>query len=272
MRKEIGTICLLCALLLIAAAGVSAESVNVIKNGSFEEGFVGGLGKHWERFDNGGLAAYGYHPDDWDPVVFDGEYSQLMELHTKAVGGSDPDRYMGIYQVVDVVPDARYMFSFYGMVRSTEGSETKSRWNYRIQVGFDREGGTDPNAVTEWTQMDWPEHPVLNPGPMQSYAHGVTATSDKMTVFIRLWKKFPTAGEEANVNIDAVSLVGPRSWKSALDEKATPEEDAPAETPAPAEDEKLPDTGGGTVLPLVGVVLAVVIVGIGGTRLFLRLR
>ena len=178
---------------------------------------------------------------------------------------------MGIYQVVDVVPDARYMFSFYGMVRSTEGSEAKSRWNYRIQVGFDPQGGTDPSAVTEWTQMDWPEHEIMSPGAMQSYAHGVTATSDKMTVFIRLWKKFPTAGEEVDVNIDAVSLVGPRSWKSTLDEKATPEEEAAEETPAPVE-ERLPDTGGGTVLPLVGILLTVVIVGIGGTRLFLRLR
>ncbi|MFO7918230.1 MAG: hypothetical protein R6V13_09130 [Anaerolineae bacterium] len=264
MPKRIAVLCALCALTLMAAGGVSAESVNVIKNGSFEKGFVDGVGEHWGTFNNGGPATYSYQPDPREPVVFDGEYSQLMTLHTRGVGGSEPDRYMGLYQVVDVVPDARYMFSLYGLVRSTEGTETESRWNYRLQVGFDPEGGTDPNVVTEWTQLDWPEYELRNPGPMQSHAQGVTATGHRMTVFIRLWKKFPTVDEEANVNIDAVSLVGP-SRKEAISEEATPEKEIEEET-------RLPDTGGGTALPLVGLMLALVIMGVAGTRLLLRLR
>jgi len=257
---------LILIILLTCSAAVSAESVNVVKNGSFEEEFEYGLGEHWNGFNNGGLASYTYCDDTWNPVILDGEHSQLMELHTKAVGGSNPNRYMGIYQVVDVVPDSRYMFSFYGMVRSTEGSEIRSRWNYRIQVGFDYNGGTDPDAVTEWTQMDWPEHDSMHPGLMQSYAHGVTAATDELTIFIRLWKKFPTVGQEANINIDAVSLVGPRSWKSAFSESTTEDE-----TTAEA-GETLPKTGAGSVLPLVGLGLAAVALGITGRRLFSRAR
>ena len=249
-------------LLLCFPALVLADSVNVIKNGSFEDGFALGVAAHWYTFDNGGNASYGYHDDTWDPVVYDGDYSQLLELHTKAVGGSDPDRYMGIYQVADVVSGKRYMFSFYGMVRSTEGNESESQWNYRVQVGFDTNGGTDPWAVTEWTEMSWPEYYRMDPGSFHGYAKGVTANSDKLTVFIRVWKKFPTAGEEANINIDAVSLVGPDP-AAQIAATAVPElvmEEGPS----------LPDTGGGDVLPLVGVGLATVAVSLGGVRLAKR--
>lgn len=271
MQKRFGVLCITFALLLIAAGGVSAESVNVIKNGSFEADFFDGVGEYWEAFNGEGPAAYNYYPDTWEAVIFDGEYSQLMEMHTEAVGDSAPDRYMGIYQVVDVVPDAEYMFSFYGMVRSTGGSEGGSQGNFDVQVGFDLNGGTDPDAVTEWTQMDWPEYGITDPGSMQSYAHGVTATGDEMTVFIRLWEKSPTPRAEVNVNIDAVSLVGPQSGEGAVSEEAPPEEGGGAEE-ADEEETRLPDTGGGSVLPLVGLLLAVVLMGITGTRLFLRLR
>lgn len=250
--------------LLASTIVVSAGSVNVIKNGSFEDEFVHGVGEYWFTFDNGGLAAYSYHDDTWDKVVYDGEHSQLLEMHTKAVGGSDKDRYMGIYQVVDVVPGRKYMFSFYGMVRSTEGSELRSRWNYRVQLGYDYNGGTDPWAVTDWVQMNWPEQYRLSPGAIQGYAHGVTPTSDKLTLFIRVWKKFPTVGEEANINIDAVSLLGPDPAASG----------AAVTTVAAVEEEKptIPKTGAGAVLPFIGMGLAAIAIGLTTTRLFGKSR
>ena len=226
---------------------VSADSGNVLKNGSVEDEFVYGVGKYWSTFSNGGHVSYGYHDDTWDKVVYDGEHSELLEIHTKAVGGSDRDRYFGILQTADVVPGSRYMFSFYGLVRSTEGSELRSRWNYRVQVGFDYAGGSDPDAVTEWVQMDWPETYRLSPGSFQSYAHGVTATSDKLTVFIRVWKKFPTVGEEANINIDAVSLVGP--------------------TPGTETPPMLPKTGAGYLFSIAGLGLAGIAITLTGMRL-----
>lgn len=255
MRKRS---CLVLSLALLAilafSVPVSADSVNVIKNGSFEDEFVYGVGKYWGAFNNGGYASYGYDDDTWAKVVKDGQHSQLIEIHTKAVGGSHPNRYVGIYQTADVVPGKRYMLSFYGMVRSTEGTEWASRWNYRVQVGYDYNGGSDWQAVTDWVEMTWPEHDRLHPGPIQSYAHGVTATGDKLTLFIRVWKKFPTVGEEGNINIDAVSLIGPAP-------------SAAAEPVAEGEQPTIPKTGAGLALPLAGVALAMVALTLTGRRL-----
>ena len=255
---------LVTALVLIGLTGltiaVSAASVNVLMNGSFEDEFINGVGKYWTPFDNGGDAAYGYHDDTWSSVVYDGKYSQLLEMHTKAVGGSQKDRYMGVYQVADVVPGKRYMFSFYGMIRSSEGTEKHSKYNYRVQLGYDFNGGTDPWAVTDWVEMSrWTEHPLLSPGPIQSYAHGVTATTDKLTVFLRVWKKFPTVGEEANINIDAVSLLGPRALISA----PAPTDAVEKEAATPA----LPKTGVGGLLPLAGLGLAASAIALTASRL-----
>ncbi|MBC7236462.1 MAG: hypothetical protein H5T69_11540 [Chloroflexi bacterium] len=241
--------------LWLLTCAASAESANLVQNGSFEEGFVQGVGKGWTGFQNGGDIVYGFQSDDWDRAVFDGEYSQLIKLDTGGVGGSQPDRYAGIYQVVDVVPNARYMFSFYGLVRSTEGTEKQSGYNYRVQVGYDFNGGTDPWAVTNWVEMDrWREHPMDKPGRFDSYAHGVTTTSDKLTIFIRVWKKFPTAHETAMVNLDAISLLGPAPARKAT--SATPQPQEPSSPPT------LPQTGGGSPWLFAGLALGLIGVGL----------
>lgn len=252
MRKWCISLLLTLALLVTIVGAVSADSTNVIKNGSFEEEFIQGVGKYWNTFANGGGASYGYHDDTWDPVVYDGEHSQLLEIHTKGVTGSQLDRYMGIYQVADVVPNQSYLFSMYGLIRSTEGTEHESQWNYRVQVGFDYSGGTDFNAVTNWVEVPWHEYPRLKPGKMQSYSQAVTATSNKLTVFIRVWKKFPTIGQEGNINIDAVSLLGPSQATVA----AKP-------TPTPT----LPATGVGSALPILGLGLGATALGLTRRRL-----
>ncbi len=236
---------------------VSAQSMNLMKNGSFEDGFGDdGVGVGWTSFNNGGEIAYGFRSDDWDPAVFDGAYSQLINMHTASVGGSQEDRYAGIFQVVNVVPDARYMFSVYGLVRSTEGTEQDSSYNYRVQIGYDYTGGTDPWAVTDWTEMDrWHEYPMDKPGRFDSYAHGVTATSDKLTIFIRVWKKFPTARESVVINLDAISLLGP-----------APAGAGAAAAADGAKGATLPQTGGGSLLPVIGLGLGLLGLGLTGMR------
>jgi hypothetical protein len=251
MKRGWGRILALVIIGLMVLSNVaSAQAGERIKNGGFEEGFVQGVGAGWTSFNNGGDIAYGFRPDEWDPVVFEGQFSQLINMHTTSVGGSQKDRYAGIYQVVDVAPDARYMFSLYGLIRSTEGTEAESSYNYRVEVGFDLNGGTDPWAVTEWIEMDrWREHPMDRPGRFDSFARGVTATSDKLTIFVRVWKKFPTIGESAVVNLDAISLLGP----------------APAG--APVDSAVLPETGVVNSLPLLGLGLGLVGAGLTGRRL-----
>jgi hypothetical protein len=243
--------------LLIFVPAISAESVNVLKNGSFEEEFSStGVGKYWTAFSNGGRANYAYHDDSWGKTVYDGRFSQLIEISTLGIGASDKDRYAGIYQVANVVAGQRYMFSFYGMARSTEGTEQDSKWNYRIQIGFDYGGGTDPWAVSEWAEMPWVEYPRLAPGRYLAYARGVTTTSDQITVFIRGWKKFPTIGQNGNLNIDAVSLVGPNP--KVAQNSMTPSSPT------------IPQTGAGTLLPLAGIALVGLALTLTSRRVFGR--
>jgi len=242
---------------LLTGLVVQAERGNVIKNGGFEEEFLNGVATHWGSFQNGGLADSNFHDDDWAPVVYEGEHSQLIEISTLAYGGSEKDRYAGIYQVVDVVPEARYEFMLYGMIRSTEGTEDDSEYGYRVEVGFDYDGGTDWQAVTNWTEMPWPEYPRLEPGAWKNYYATVYPTSGKLTIFIRAWKKFATARQEGLVNIDTVSLTGEISTG----------EPAPTEVPTTEEaPDSMPVTGLGLAIPIIGVLCGALLVAARSLR------
>ena len=272
MRSSLAIALVVVGLLVIVVPALAA-SANVLKNGSFEDSFAGGVGASWTAFNNGGQAAYGYAGDESEKLVYDGNYSQLIRVHTLGHTGSDRDRYSGIYQVVDVAPDERYMFSFYGMVRSTEGTQADSGYGYRIEVGFDYDGGTDPWSVTEWKEMDrWAEYPLDTPGAFQSYAHGVTSTSNQLTVFIRAWKKFPTTGQEGRINLDAVSLLGPAPGEAAPASEASAAAEAKSSPADSSTDtaKSMPDTGVGGLLPLLGAALGLTALGLTSSRLLRR--
>jgi len=186
-----------------------------ITNGSFEEGFgPDGVGLGWYKFDNGGNASYGWYDDTWTPVVWDGLHSQLIEINTRCRGASDPDRYAGIYQTVAVVPGATYTLKIRGMIRAQDGDPVitgqEDPYSYRVQWGFDPAGGTDWRAVTNWVELPWDEvYPRTAPGKMLEYSTNFVAPSSKITIFIRVWKKWGTAGREVDVNLDGISLAGP---------------------------------------------------------------
>jgi len=240
---------------LLTGLVVQAERGNVVKNGGFEEEFTYGVATHWGSFHNGGLADSKFYDDDWDPVVYEGEHSQLIEISTLAYGGSEKDRYAGIYQVVDVVPEARYEFMLYGMIRSTEGTESQSEYGYRVEVGFDYDGGTDWQAITNWTEVPWAEYPRL--GAMKGYYATVYPTSSKLTIFIRAWKKFATARQEGLVNIDTVSFTG----------EVPTGEPAPTEVPAAEEEpDTMPVTGLGLAVPIIGVLCGALLIAARSLR------
>lgn len=186
-------------------------STELLENGDFEGGFGDdGVGLGWTAFHNGGAADYSWHDDTWEAVVFEEEHSQLIEINTYCRGGSDPDRYAGIYQKVEgLTPGAEYKFSMHGKLRSTEGDPTLTSYGYRVQVGVDYAGGTDPWAAgVVWTDVGWDEQPRLTPGNMEEYSTSITATGDALTLFVRVWKKWPTASREVDLNLDAISLKG----------------------------------------------------------------
>lgn len=197
---------------LASSTSLPAATVELLRNGSFEQGFAtvpgcGMVGIYWGCFQNGGTAEYGFFDDQWKPVVFDGQHSQLIEINTKQIGG-DPDRYAGIYQTVDVIPGATYRFTIRGMIRADD--QDGDPWRYRVQVAFDHSGGSNWAAVGEWIELPWDNYyPRTAPGGFSEYTTTVIARGSRMTVFVRVWKKWGDWYREVDVNVDAISLMGP---------------------------------------------------------------
>jgi hypothetical protein len=176
-----------------------------MRNGNFEEGFQSDeLGNYWSRFDNGS-AAFSFHIDDWPLVVVEGEHTQLIEIK-EAVR---PDRYLGMYQTADVIPGEVYDFSMRGLVRTNAGDVEMTSYGYRLQVGFDLAGGQDWQDVEEWTELPWDEQLRLQDSfRFDAYSTTLTAETDKLTVFVRAWKKWADGGE-GDYDVDDIQLVGP---------------------------------------------------------------
>ncbi len=197
---------------LVSSSPMAASNVEVIKNGNFEGGFTtvggcGAVGNSWHCFTNGGRAAFGFYDDQWASTVWDGKSSQLIEINTKQ-DSSEPDRTAGIFQTAAVHQGATYDFSIRGMIRADDGDPDP--WRYRVLVGFDTSGGTNWQAVTNWQELPWDTYyPRTSPGAFSSYSSKVTATSGKITVFVRVLMKWGTPYREVDFNIDGISLFGP---------------------------------------------------------------
>ncbi len=186
-------------------------ATNVITNGGFEDGFVEGVGVGvgWGNFASGGVFA-GWYDDTWSKVVYEGDHAQLLEL----VDASEPNRYVGIYQTVSVVPNSDYVLTLHGLVRSDEGSVEASNYGYRMQYGIDYTGGTNWESTNiKWSELPWDEQPREDPTGqnvyhIDTYTATIKTETSKLTLFIRGWKKW-TDSKEGNYDIDGVSLVGP---------------------------------------------------------------
>jgi len=210
MKKTlIGTIVLVILVLAVLALPALAQGpTNLVQNGSFEDGFVEGLGvaNNWEHFASGNVDP-GFYDDTWSLVVADGEHAQLIEL----IDSTATDTYAGIYQTVALQPGQAYRLSFQGLVRSTEGDVNDSGWGYRMQYAIDQTGNTDWEAVTNWVELPWDEEPRTAPANGTAYVMHTevttfTATTDTATLFFRAWKKWAN-GNEGNYDLDAVELI-----------------------------------------------------------------
>lgn len=193
-----------------AAPTVTCQGTNLVRNGDFESGFVlGAVGKEWGWFTNDGLAFYGFYDDAWPPVVRDGAHSQLIEINTRGYMPTDPDRYAGIYQVIEgLTPGATYELCFSGILREAPFHPEEDAWRYQVQWAVAANGETDWRKVTSWVNVPWARvYDRVAPGPMLDYGVRFVAPSRKVTLFIRVWKKWATPEREVDVNIDSVRLV-----------------------------------------------------------------
>jgi len=218
MKIKISVFALLAALMLVIIFALTPGIFQAngaserIANGGFEEGFApDGLAKGWARFDNGGAGVvYGWHDDAWAPVVYEGKYSQLIEINTLNFSQSQHDRYSGIYQTIAVAPGATYQFSLWGMLRVRGDDSDVAASGYRVHFGYDPTGGTDWTKVTNWVDMNFEKITERkSPGAFQNFKTTLTATGNRLTVFIRAWKKWPSLNRELDFNVDAISLSGP---------------------------------------------------------------
>jgi hypothetical protein len=201
---------------------------DVVLNSDFAQGFQSdGVAVGWSSFNNGG-AEFSYFSDTWPAVVGETGPSQVMRVRNAGL----PDRYLGIYQTVSVVPGQAYSLSMSGLVRTNSGDVNYSKYGYRLQLGIDTQGGSSWEAVKGWIELPWDEQlRAQDAHGISTYTTTVIARSDKLTIFVRAWKKWADAGEGA-YDVTNVSLLGPDGFGTQM----------PATTPAtPA----MPVTGGG---------------------------
>ncbi len=212
---------LLGSMTLVGASGLAVVEQELLVNGDFEGGFTnvpgcGMVGKGWGCFTNGGSVDYGFYDDQWKPVVANGSHSQLIELNTMQYAASEADRYAGIYQTVKLVKGSAYQFKLSGLMREGLRSEHQAPskggddpYRYRVQWGYTADGSADWTKVSNWAELPWDKiDPRTSPTGLQSFSTTFTAPSDKLTLFVRVWKKWGTVAKDFEVNLDALSLFG----------------------------------------------------------------
>lgn len=193
-----------------AAPTVACAGTNLVFNGDFEQGFVmGAVGKGWGWFTNDARATYGFYDDTWAPVVKGGSHSQLIEINSRDHFPTDADRFAGIYQIIDgLTPGATYELCFSGMLREDLYRPGEDPWRYQVQWAVAPNGETDWRKVSSWVNVPWNTvYPRMAPGRMLDYGVRFVAPSGKVTLFIRVWKKWATENRELDFNVDDVRLV-----------------------------------------------------------------
>jgi len=222
---------------LSSAARTQASDANILANGNFEDGFTaqagcGMVGAGWGCFTNGGGANYGFHQDQWGPVVANGASSQLIEINTRGSFAADADRYAGIHQTAPVVDGATYTLDLKGIIRTTELEGDP--WRYRVQVGWTQGQTADWTQVTNWRDVGWDTYDRRTaPGSFNRYSTTVQAKSDHLTLYIRVWKKWGVPEMELDVNFDAISLTGPAAGSQPAATATATSTPAPGATLAP---------------------------------------
>jgi hypothetical protein len=94
-------------------------------------------------------------------------------------------------------------------VRTNVGDVRQTNFGYRMQVGFDTLGGHNWKRVPEWFELPWDEQlRVQESYRIDAFTTTVEAETERLTIFVRAWKKWADAGEGA-YDVTRVDLVGP---------------------------------------------------------------
>ena len=176
-----------------------------VRNGSFEGGVEDeSLALGWSTFNNGS-AIYQFLEESWPVAVYDGERAQRIQVD----GASQPDRYAGIYQTVNVIPGGTYRLSLHGQIRTDLGDAQARKYGHVMQLGIDYSGGQDWTRVDNWIDMPWDEQRFdARELVFYDYEAAVAPPSRQMTLFVRTWNKWADPGQ-VEYTVDEISLTGP---------------------------------------------------------------
>ena len=184
-----------------------AAVANQLKNGDFEEGFSQqGVGLNWQSFTNG-EATVSFSAEVPGPYVKSGDSAQRISI----AQASQPDRYAGIYQRVEVAASRPYTLELHGQIRTGPGDTQASSYGYRMQYAIDYSGGDNWRKIPpeNWVELPWDEQPLGTPDvKFLSYSTVITPTAEELTLFVRAWNKWPDPGL-AEYTLDSLSLIGP---------------------------------------------------------------
>ena len=196
----------------LAGSQPAPEDVNLLLNGGFEGDFVldpecGLVGEGWHCFTVGNHTRFVAQPEMWARAVRSGQKAQLLSVITPDPG-APPDRAIGLYQTVRVVPNVPYTLILHGLIRADDLDPDP--WRYQVERGYDPAGGTDWRGVPTWQKVPWYRYTSRGaPGVYMSYETTFTPSSDRITIFIRLRVKWGTWPREVILNLDDVALIGP---------------------------------------------------------------
>jgi hypothetical protein len=186
----------------IVSPGIVAD---LLENGDFEE-FTSGVGTGWSAFHNDAVIAVFSPEGPNGPYVKSGDHAQRITM----VEATQPDRYAGVYQQVNVVPGEVYSLTLYGQIRTGFADVNLSSYGYRMQYAIDHTGGDNWQAVPAeaWIELPWDEQKLDSPNvEFLSYTTAVSSTADTITLYVRAWNKWADPGE-VQYTLDSLSLVG----------------------------------------------------------------
>jgi len=185
------------------------DGPNLLANGGFEGGFrPDGVARSWTAFHAGRGAEYGYRDDRWDPVVSEGQHSQLIAIDTIDMRGcAECERMAGIRQAVALLPGVSYELSVDAIMRERGAYPLEDPYRYMVGWGFSAGGGTDPAgmAFREWLPMR-SVYPMAIPGAWLAYRTRFEAPGEDVTIWFYALKKWATLERELDVNLDNVTL------------------------------------------------------------------
>ncbi len=195
----------------IASGTLICDGPNLIQNGGFEKGFdADGTAKKWGKFNNGGLANYGYYQEKWGPVVAEGAHAQLLEINSKGFMPTDPDRWIGIHQRVSgLTAGATYELRLKAMIRERGDHSDEDAWRYEVYWGLNSDAGKIGD-VSELEMLSG--IPVSGiylrtaPGPYTGFTTTFQAPTSEIRLYLLGLKKWATSEREVDFDFDAVEL------------------------------------------------------------------